>query len=85
MSQDVRLAWVTYSQDAHVWRLKLDPSPDHHPGGKLVEMPGFSGDLRNPDDWEKVNAILASWGVQYDAAAWRDEAGGWVVPILRHR
>lgn len=85
MTENVRLAWVLYSEDANIWRLRLDPSPEDHPNGKLVELPGFSGDLRNPADWEKVNLILGSWGVEYDLGGWRDEAGGWVVPILRHR
>jgi hypothetical protein len=85
MTENVRLARVTYSEDAHIWRLRLDPSPEHHPNGKLIELPGISGDLREPADWEKINLTLASWGVEYDLGGWRDEAGGWVAPILRHR
>jgi hypothetical protein len=52
----VRLAWVLYSRNAHVWRLRLeeDGTPQ-----KMNELPGFSGDLGHPEDLEKINLILA--------------------------
>ncbi|KQY55827.1 hypothetical protein ASD11_15090 [Aeromicrobium sp. Root495] len=85
MAEDTRLAVVAYSEDAGVWRLRLDPSPDHHPQGKLIELPGFSGDLHDQNDWEKINLALGSWGVTYDFGAWRDFDGGWVVPVFQQR
>lgn len=84
MAENVRLASVTYSEDAHVWRLRLDPSPEHHPNGKLAELPEFSGDLHDPDDREKINLTLASWGVEHDFGGWKDHEGGWVIPIRQH-
>lgn len=76
----VRLAVLTYSRDAHIWRLRLD-SPDGIPE-KLIELPGFSGDITRPDDLEKINAALASWGVYPTMGGWQARDGGWVVPVV---
>ena len=79
----VRLARLWFSKDASVWRLQLEGATTDDPG-KLIEMPWFSGDIWNPDDLERVNAALASWGVKFDAAGWRDSEGTFVVPIVQH-
>lgn len=76
----VLLAWVTYSHDAHIWRLRLDQ--DGSPQ-KMVELPGFSGNLDRPEDLEKINLILATWGVYPSGGGWKSQNGDWVVPVIR--
>ena len=79
-----RLAMVTYSHDAHIWRLRLEPG-EEAPNGRLVELPEFAGSLDDPDDLERINLILASWHVYPHSGGWRDQNGGWVVPVLQQR
>lgn len=47
----------------------------------------LSGSSSFPGKSEETTryARLGLSGVEYDLGGWRDEAGDWVVPILRHR
>jgi hypothetical protein len=75
------LALITYSKDAHIWRLRLDPTPKY-PNGKLLELPGFSGSIDDIDDAMRVDGTLGVWGVTRRGHLWRNEDGGFVVPVV---
>lgn len=80
----VRLAYLFFDRDKNVWKLRLDPDDSAH-GAEINELPDFGGDIRNPQDIEKMSLILGSWGVRAVEGGWQDAEGGWVVPVLRHR
>lgn len=83
MTDDVLLALISYSQDAHIWRLRLPATPER-PDGGMVELPGFSGSLANGDDAAKIELILRAEGYTPAMGRWRSEGGTFVVPILKY-
>lgn len=76
----IRLAHVIYSKDASIWRLRLDPKADGT-GDRGIDLPGFSGNIHDPQDFEKIDVTLRVWGAYPDAGGWKDDDGGWVVPV----
>lgn len=78
----VRLARITYERHLRVWRLRLAPDATGA-GDRVGDLIGFSGNIHHPDDELKVTMLLAGWGVRSEPGGWRDEAGTWVVPVVR--
>lgn len=46
-----------------------------------IDLPGFSGNIDDPHDAEKIDVTLKSWGAHPDGGGWKDEDGGWIVPV----
>ncbi|WP_127782533.1 hypothetical protein [Rhodococcus sp. X156] len=76
----VRLTMLTYSDEAHIRRLRLDPTEEL--AEQMAEFREFGGSPHDATDLERINMVLPHWGVQPDSVGWRDQDGGWVVPIL---
>lgn len=79
-----RIASFKFNTDARVWRLNIGPGPGL-PNGYRRDVPEFTGNLRNPSDMEKIDMFLSAVGVVPAGGGWKDEAGGWVTPIIERR
>ncbi|WP_279367317.1 hypothetical protein [Microbacterium testaceum] len=83
MTDDVLIAHIHHSQDAHIWRLRLPATPERPEGGSL-DLPGFSGSLADGDDAMRIEIILRAEGYTPAMGRWRAEGGAFVVPILKY-
>jgi len=78
----VRLARITHEGHHRVWRLRVDPDATGD-GDKAGDLIGFSGNVRDSDDELRVTMLLAASDVRPGPGGRRDEAGPWVVPVVR--
>lgn len=68
---------VSYSDDAHIWRLKL--LDENGSAAKALELPGFRS-MEADDDSEKINMHVSTWRYR-TLGPWRREGKGWVADV----
>jgi hypothetical protein len=78
--RDVDLAFIVFNEWQNEWQLKYHGEPGHSFG-----MPGFNS-IHDPEDYERVVAILRSWGLNpLDYNGWTQEARKVTIPVQKHR
>jgi hypothetical protein len=77
--REVELAFVVFNEWQKQWELKYPGDPGHALG-----MPSFKS-IHDPEDYERVVAILRSWGANpFDYNGWTQEPGKITIPVQKH-